>query len=424
LQNDHDVVVAAVCGKSIEWSALPIKWKNDSEVAVAAMKRCWMFRSLERCNRTNFWGNLPSQCQANPNMVVTALEDRHLKWEEVPMELVQNHINVALCGLRNNKSVDVDDCPCLLDRNVVKSALEEGDVDSWQWPPRDLQDHREFARSITCFPRDLVLQIFAQFPELAQDQAMWEQIIDTTDEDALYDLMEDCAPNAILSNHDIMLKACGMNNSILKLLPDTLPLATNRSFFETLLAREPTALETMPQSAHQRLFPDLIMKTFVALGQQSDLSLLVVTKIAENIDETLWMDRRFVLRWFEAGLLFVASNAVGDDVVFPSAWCDDNEIFLLIAQHCRKDFRRDSFAIASNSLRSDKEYMLQVLKLDTSLFSCASESLQKDFDVALVAFAGLRSNVEEYFRRSYEENRFDTDQLIDFVNNQFRTQMR
>ena len=67
---------------------------------------------------------------------------------------------------------------------------------------------------------------------------------------------------------------------------------------------------------------------------------------------------------------------------------DDQDVFLLIAEHCQQEAaRRRSFANASPALRAKKVFMMKVVAHDASLFGLASAALQQDFDLALLAFA-------------------------------------
>ena len=112
--------------------------------------------------------------------------------------------------------------------------------------------------------------------------------------------------------------------------------------------------------------------------------------LARNLAPEFWNDRSFVDRWFTAGLPFV-------DEVFPSTWKSDQELFLLLAKHCRDgDLRETSFRSASPTLRGDKAFMKRIIVLAPSLFCCATGSLVGDYDLALISFADSELVVEDY----------------------------
>ena len=102
----------------------------------------------------------------------------------------------------------------------------------------------------------------------------------------------------------------------------------------------------------------------------------------DNILPELWGNRHFVLKWFESSFPFVDS--------MPVSWKDDKEIFLCIAKCCREDCRNKSFLKASESLRSNKDFMREALKLDPNLFDCASQSLLQNLKLAVFVFADFR----------------------------------
>jgi len=58
---------------------------------------------------------------------------------------------------------------------------------------------------------------------------------------------------------------------------------------------------------------------------------------------------------------------------------------------------RETIQFASPALRENKDFMLQVVKRDTSLLRFAPIHLQQDFDLALLAFSGDPGRVARYF---------------------------
>ena len=161
--------------------------------------------------------------------------------------------------------------------------------------------------------------------------------------------------------------------------------ATNsRDWWEEALRRDPfLTIQIMPR-ATQRLHPEVVVDVaFPSLARKLESSNRTqLQAIADKIAPEIWEDRDNVLKWYEAGLPFLPNQ-------HPK---NDKEICLLMARHCRhRDFRIGSFREASSPalLRSDKDFMMQVLQIDPTLFVCASSSLQKDFDVIVAAFAKL-----------------------------------
>jgi len=180
-----------------------------------------------------------------------------------------------------------------------------------------------------------------------------------------------------------MLMACRTTYDVFSELDESFQV--DRSFLETILKEDPTALVHISEDA-QRLYPEMVVELLVPFCSDSMAS-ENMNALANHLVPSFWEDRAFVLKYFEAGLPFA-------EMVFPTEWKNDSEIFLRVAKHCRKDLRRASFSKASVSLRGCKDFMLMVVLHDNSLVACATSSLQQDYDVLLKAFAGPQDAVE------------------------------
>ena len=287
-----------------------------------------------------------------------------------------------------------------------KVAVETAEM-AWRALPPAAQNFA-LARRIAYFPNcGVARDILSRFPALRSDRAYWGRILETLPEnedvaDELQGLFAAidgslvllAAPN-IRSDAQLMLQACRRNHRILHYVDGT--LGTDRTFLETLLREKPAALHVLSPQA-QRLYPELVVQTFELLGRQyvqlseRDPSCAIV--VARGIVPEIWESRSHVLGWFRCGLPFARS-------FFPASWLDDPEIFLLVARHCPHPFQRDSFLNASPSaLRGDKDFMRQVLEVAPSLFPCASEILQRDFDLALLCFADSYGTVLSFLHQN------------------------
>lgn len=278
-------------------------------------------------------------------------------------------------------------------RAILKVAIETGERE-WRTLPADLQDDVAFARSISHFPHsEQACAILRSFPELCRDRDYWERIIGTLPYIGyLHRLFVARLPSPeIRSDYDLMLKACRRTFLILHYV-DPHTLGTDRGFLETVLSEKPGALQCMSPEA-QRLFPELVVQTFPPLAQYVATAPHNYAFLAAgNIIPEVWENRSNILEWFKCGLPFGS--------VFPDSWKDDREIFLLIAKHCPDNFRYYSFSHAAPALRGDKDYMQKVLELAPPLFVCASEMLQRDFDLALLCFADSSDTVVQFVRQN------------------------
>lgn len=120
-----------------------------------------------------------------------------------------------------------------------------------------------------------------------------------------------------------------------------------------------------------------------------------------------WAHRDVAIAWFRAGLPFLH----GVMTTYPAclSLSNDKEIFLLVAEHCVPDLKKESNLSSSQALRNNKEFMTKVLAKDASLFLCASTELKHDFDFVTLAFASSPEIIKEYME---EQNEVDLEFLI------------
>lgn len=371
---NRDLLKRAVCGGHVEWDELPVEWKNDLDAVVTALESDRMK-----------WKDVPEQLKRKPIVIVAAFQRELLSWKDVPDEL-KNDPSVAFEAWER-QFVEASDVPCL-DRDFFRDALEHEKV-YWDDLPAELKCDLDLARSV-CHFSSCVCSVLHYFPVLSEEREMWMNIIDSPVDD-LVGVVEKFAPGHVHADRELMLKACQKEHDMLRYVDPI--LGTDHSFLEALLEDKPLALEHMSHEA-QILFPDLLLRTLQSVAESPDLyDLLDPSELAESMAPELWTNRRFVETWFRSGLPFVELS--------PESLKSDKEIYLLIATHCCEERRFQSFATASPSLRDDKDFMLQVLERDASLFGCASFGLQQDFDLAVLAFSTSRALVESYARQNH-----------------------
>lgn len=75
-------------------------------------------------------------------------------------------------------------------------------------------------------------------------------------------------------------------------------------------------------------------------------------------------------------------------------------MFLLVAEHCLERDRISSFKVASHGLRSDREFMLEAMRLDQALFACATRDCVRDEELLLVLFGGSAECLRPYSEAS------------------------
>lgn len=243
-------------------------------------------------------------------------------------------------------------------------------------------------------------------PALCQERTFWERILgggpfechESGDVD-LRELLRDRATADVRSDAELMFNAYVWDDSCLSVVDQS--LLRNRGFLEECLAVCPYSFSFLSHET-QRRFPDLVEKTFELMAAEEELeyAAINVEGVANDVAPDLW-DRRMILNWFQYGLPFFTTTPRG-----PSPFqhlTEDREIFMTVAECCREPLRVDSFRQASQSLRSDKEFMMEAMQNDefSSLFPCASIGLQRDFDLALLFFTGLPDWIEEYLSEQH-----------------------
>jgi len=200
------------------------------------------------------------------------------------------------------------------------------------------------------------------------------------------------SPLQIANDKEIMMEACRNYGDVLELVESE--LLEDRDIIEAALARTPHALAHVPDFV-QHMYPDLIAKAIRDTPREN------IWQVYDWIDESCWaVFREIALAWLLQGGDFLEDE-------FPEEFDDDPEVFLLIAEHNWVEFWS-----ASDSLLGNKEFMMQVVEKNGVLLREGVDGLDKDFDLALNAFAGTRDLVSEYDHSgSGEDFRF----LVDFA---------
>lgn len=308
----------------------------------------------------------------------------------------------AMEELSDEAAVDASCCDLA---RMYKEKLENRELHFWSQLPSELRHDIEFAKSLSLAKVYflLVADMFEHLPLLRQDREMWERVIgEMPERHFVFDLMDRYATREIRSNYGLMVKASEKCHHVISLVD--VSLYNERRFTEAVLSLNPcTALLNMPRDS-TRLFPELVVQSFGPLGQSSDLTFHQTLVVAEKIAPEMWEERSTVLKWFDSGLPVVRYNHPGIPPPF-SISRTDKDVFLRIAKHCREEFRRQSFADASPSLRGDKAFMVQVVEADPCLFVLASAALQRDFDVALTSFSASGESSKIYLRDSTSADR-------------------
>ena len=183
------------------------------------------------------------------------------------------------------------------------------------------------------------------------------------------------APGQIRHDKEIMVRACEANGQVLDLI--SADLQEDREIIEAAVD-DPCALYHFPRNA-QRLYPELVAKAILSAGEIRVVNETDATYVAEE----LWANLQVAEAWFEAG------GHVHEG--FPES-LKDNEQFGLLAATYQEPTLGPSFIDAtSTALRSNKAFMMQALEVNGMVYDGVEGALERDFDLAIVAFSGTHA---------------------------------
>ena len=217
-----------------------------------------------------------------------------------------------------------------------------------------------------------------KFPILANERNTWCAILASVDQDdylddgELCDTIEEYAPQVILSDRELMMRACMLDSSILRNFVDE-SLSQNGDFLRDILTRDPEALRDIPVGS-QEMFPELVVEFLPIALRKINQDRAAVDRrsrcrwLIEYIVSELWQNRGFIRAWFQGGGPFLDTRPM-------QALKDDREVFLWMAVNFPKDDpfgMVKSFEYASPALRSDKDFMLQAIEHNLRYIPCQS----------------------------------------------------
>lgn len=311
-------------------------------------------------------------------------------WDSLPLDWKSDR-EVAMAALKHGKT-KVGELRADLknDRDFLIAAASENSTVWYSLPPA-LRNDVNFARSLTSYTdEEFVFDILGKFPDLANERNVWMAIFNEPEKPnvSYYDLVGAHAPPVILSDQELMIKACALDGDILvDHVDDT--LSRNRDFLRDLLTLKPSVLRHIPD-ATQRMFQNIVIEFLPKALQEifrtskESLPQQSCRWLAESIPDDLWRDRNVVRTWFQSGGPFLPNPSM-------ESLNGDREVFLWIAKFSPEDDRYGvvgSFNYASAAICSDKAFMLEAIQLNPNIFHAAHEDLRNDFDVFLTAFGG------------------------------------
>jgi len=256
---------------------------------------------------------------------------------------------------------------------------------AWRALPAPFDRDVDLARVIPEFSSwDLYESVRSRFPELlAHDRNVWWNLVSSSPNvaDSLNHIFQHEAPPAILNDKEIVVRACLTNPYVLEYL--NFPLSEDRDVIAAALdGSAGEALDVIPDWV-QAQYPDLVARAIREFDEDEE-----IWELFDSIDENLWSRPEVAHAWASRGGDYLHEE-------FPEEFEDDQELFLLLAEHNSADFW-----CASDKLTRNKDFMLKVVGINPNLIREASRKLSQDFEVALMAFGGGNGQ-----KRAFERSR-------------------
>lgn len=398
---------------SLKWEDLPSSWKNSIPLANECVQL--KYSPFQYAKEPTFsWTDLPDICRSDVDVVLNGIKSYVInRWEDIPVHL-QSDRDVAMEAWKNflrwNEEyyTSLSSVAPILNRDFFRSCIEQGKIEDWDDLPPEYRESIDFARTVGFYPSEsIAFSILNSFPDLCDEQETWLKVL-KSNLNGYYTrkLLDIFAPIDLLLDHNFMLRACQYDSVLLCV---ELPLAHDRSFLVEVLDRYPDQLAHLHHDV-QLMFPELVLSYLSEFVQslppfsQGLEHSANIRRLALALHSSFWSERNNLLTWFLAGLPH--PHSMDDSIIVSDVFNMDEDLMMLIASHGDKNLRTESFSSVSSALRDNKCFMEKALDHDPVLFSCASETLQMDFDLALLAFGTSDEVYMNYARQPLSETKF------------------
>ncbi|KAG7351718.1 protein of unknown function DUF4116 containing protein [Nitzschia inconspicua] len=409
-----------------DWYSLPEKWKHDVPIACAYFdnqprgvkrrgsdftfdfsdddRRDLQLRSLPYSLRINkevilsslrtskgaSWDDVHARYRTDIDVIATAVANGKLKFEKVPLEIVQSREEIALYGVKNDL-ISADVCPCLT-HQILKENIENGVLD-WYQLPQTVRDNMEFAMAIEFDKiedkKRLYQQLFHHFEELRHDKMFWwrwHESLCPKEEDREWDfiaLFEKYCPADLLADENFVTEFCAEYASIYKVIAEQ-PFATSRHFLETIINRNPEVLQYFSHQTQVEHL-DLVFTAIKRLGilrkrtASNGSAAVKVHDVATSLVPEFWSSFRVAMAWVKAGHGFPTHALSGGRF---KTWMANRQLCLASAINAKTLYYTSNF-------RDDIDFMIQVVTQCPQLYLEAGDEVAADPVVMTIAFAGL-----------------------------------
>lgn len=375
LQDDHDVVLAAVKKSGLNLKYASYNLRRDFTIAMAAIEE----------NGEAFRYCLPGQAKDR------LLSDRDLVLSRI-IKNAPNHAILRMC-LEQFK----------MDKEIVLETLVSG-ID-WSLIPWYLQNSRDFVKvAVSRNPR-----LYLQLPEsLRKDVEIASVAIkgEKVDDGVLLEVIEQCprlvfdrdfmltiakcrridelnetikfSPISIRGDKEIMLEAIEKSPNAYKFCSEELSM--DRDIVLTTVKSSPGYLYRVPESFLLEN-PDVVICAIERCDRKDSWAFY------DGVCEEIWSNRDVALSW-----LAKFGDWLHDD--FPEEFEEDEEMCLTLIRQDWTEFENISI-----SLRNSKEFMRKALAVDARVVKALDDSgneLRYDDDLTLLAFSKDKRSIQFY----------------------------
>jgi hypothetical protein len=376
LKDDFDVVFAAVkkCGTNLKYASYDSR-RNPTIVVAATEQDAGAFRyCLPGNTKDKLLNNrsfiLEKLTKRAPNDLLRLRKplfdelstDRNellfmleggLDWVHVP-ENWQNHEDFVFDAVRRNPKLFMD-----IDERFQKDFRIASNV-----------------IKVTNVGDEVVLEATEKCPIVLSDRSTMLAIAKAWWTDVLQETLR-YSPIDIRGDKEIMLEAVKNDPRMMEFVSDDLSI--DRDIILAAVETSPAIVFNLISDDLQRDHPDIVVSA-IKNAQKNDLDI-----IADDILLDLWSNFDVVSAWISKG---------GDWLAHIHHSFDYNEDLLLaVARENWGDF----WGEASHELRSNKDFMLKAVAIETRLIDDAVDNLRYDYDLAILAFSQSHLPLGYYF---------------------------
>ena len=368
LRAEKDVVLAAVRKSGLNLKHAAYSLRRDSMVVLAACAE----------NGGAFKYCLPGQLREtlieDRSFVLNVLQTAPRSLARDCVDRFKNDHQVVLEAVGNR--LEWSDVPCQLqeDCDFVKQAIRRK-PSLYMELSEDLKENRDVAfEALNAVQDDVILEATDRVPELLEDRAAMLALAKNWCSDVFQETLQ-FSPDHIRSDKEVMIEAIKNDSIAFEYCSDE--LQQDLDVVKAAIEASPTCLYLVSEN-FQLENPDIVIMAI----ERTDPDELGAT--CDDVYEELWTNRDVAKAWLYAG---------GDwlEDYFPDEFSQDEELLLVVA-----DQNYSEFDYANDSLKSNKEFMLQAVAKDGRVFKDASCDLRHDRDLALAAFGNSQEAIH-YF---------------------------